>query len=62
MAKRYFAEQGISYEDIDVSRDRSGLKEMVMITGQYAVPVILVGDKAIVGWSREEFRRMLQGQ
>lgn len=58
MAKRYFAEHGISYSDVDVSRDRHGLREMVVTTGQYGVPVILVGDKAMVGWSPEEFRRL----
>ena len=25
------------------------------MTGQYGVPVILVGEKAMVGWNEEEF-------
>jgi glutaredoxin 3 len=59
VAKRYFAEHGVEFEDVDVSMDRRGLREMVMTTGQYGVPVILVGEKAMVGWDEGEFQRLL---
>jgi glutaredoxin len=59
MAKRYFAERGLPYDDVDVSQDRLGLKEMVAMTGQYGVPVIVVDGHAIVGWDRDEFERLL---
>ena len=32
-------------------RTRRGLREMVLMTGQYGVPVIRVGEKAMVGWN-----------
>lgn len=59
MAKRYFAEQGLVFDDIDVSADQVGLKEMVATTGQYGVPVIVVGDHTIIGWDRTEFDQAL---
>lgn len=59
MAKRYFAEKGVRYTDVDVSSDREGLAEMVRITGQYGVPVTVVGDRAMVGWDPREFEGML---
>jgi glutaredoxin len=59
VAKRYFAEHGVGYDDVDVSRDRRALREMVTTTGQYGVPVILVGEKAMVGWNAAEFDRLL---
>lgn len=34
---------------------------MVSATGQYGVPVIRVGDKAMVGWDKNEFEKMLEG-
>jgi glutaredoxin len=61
MAKRYFAERGLDYEDLDVSHDREALKQMVTATGQYGVPVIRVGDQAMVGWDKNEFERMISG-
>lgn len=60
MAKRYFAESGIAYRDVDVASDRSGLREMVTLTGQYGVPVIRVGDRPMVGWNPQEFRKLLE--
>ncbi len=59
MAKRYFAERGLEYVDHDVSKDREALRDMVTSTGQYGVPVIRVGDRAMVGWDKNEFERML---
>jgi glutaredoxin 3 len=61
MAKRYFVEKDLPYDDVDVSADRVGLKEMVTTTGQYGVPVIVVGGRAMVGWDRGEFERLLAG-
>lgn len=59
VAKRYFGEHGISYAEVDVATDRRGLREMVITTGQYGVPVIVVGEKAMVGWNTTEFQRLL---
>lgn len=61
VAKRYFAENEVPYTEIDVSSDVNGLREMVSATGQYGVPVILAGSRAMVGWDSSEFeilRRM----
>jgi glutaredoxin 3 len=59
-AKRYFAEHGVTFTDVDVSRDKEGLRRMVTMTGQYGVPVILVGERAIVGWNPKEFEKMMR--
>lgn len=59
MAKRYFAEYGIEFTEVDVSQDRAGLREMVVTTGRHAVPVIFVGTRAIVGWDRTQFEELL---
>jgi glutaredoxin len=57
-AKRYFAENAVHFTDVDVSTDRAGLKRMVTMTGQYGVPVILVGEHAMIGWNPTEFERL----
>jgi len=61
-AKSYLKERGLAFEDIDVSRDRAGLKAMVTMTGQHGVPVVRVGEKAMIGWNAKEFQALLTGQ
>jgi len=58
-AKRFCRENGVEFTEVDVSSDRRGLREMVLMTGQHGVPVLLVGEKAIVGWDAREFRRLM---
>ena len=52
-AKKYLTERDISFEHIDVSVDENGLAEMIKISGQMGVPVILIDDETIVGFDRE---------
>lgn len=58
MAKRYFVEHGVAFRELDVSLDRRALREMVVMTGQHGVPVIRVGEKAMIGWDPAEFERL----
>jgi glutaredoxin 3 len=58
-AKRFCAENGVEYTEVDVMGDRHGFREMVLMTGQHGVPVVVVGEKAIVGWDAGEFRRLM---
>ena len=61
VAKRYFAEKHIDYVEIDVSHDKRGLREMVLMSGQRGVPVIAVGDHAMLGWDVREFEKLRKG-
>ncbi len=58
-AKAYMKEHGFEFAEVDVAADRAGLREMVLMTGQRAVPVIRVGEKAMVGWHPAEFRKLV---
>lgn len=58
VAKAYLMDNDIPFTDVDISRDRAGLKEMLAMTGQHGVPVLLVGEKAMVGWSPSEFEKL----
>lgn len=60
VAKAYLKDNDIPFIDVDVSRDRAGLREMVTMTGQHGVPVLLVGQKAMVGWNPAEFDRLMR--
>jgi glutaredoxin 3 len=58
VAKRYLTEHGVGFAEVDVSADRAGLREMVLMTAQHGVPVLRIGEKALVGWNAEEFERL----
>jgi glutaredoxin-like YruB-family protein len=58
-AKKYLTENGVKFKEVDVSRDPAAAREMVDRTGQMGVPVILVGNRAIVGFDRPQIDKAL---
>jgi len=48
MAKDFFKEKGVEFEDFDVSKDLDKRKEMMDKSGQMGVPVIIIDNKEIV--------------
>jgi glutaredoxin-like YruB-family protein len=61
VAKRYLDEHGLQYREVDIISDLRGRQEMVRMSGQYGVPVIRVGERAMTGWDKAEFERLLRG-
>lgn len=62
VAKRYLAEKELTFREVDVTASQKGRQEMVRMTGQYGVPVICVGEHAMVGWDTREFEKLLSGK
>lgn len=62
VAKRYIAERGLAFREVDVGHDAAGKKRMVLLTGQRGVPVIEVGEHAMIGWDKTEFEQLLSGR
>jgi glutaredoxin 3 len=58
-AKRFLSDLGVHYTDIDVSRDRQAAEEMVRLTGQMGVPVIVIDGEAVVGFNRPRIEQLL---
>lgn len=58
-AKSYLASCGVRFTEHDVSRDKAAAEEMVRLTGQMAVPVIVVDGQIIVGFDRSRMERLL---
>ena len=59
MAKRYFREKGIKFNDVDVSRDPAAARDMVRRSGQQGVPVIDIGGRIVVGFDRAKINKYL---
>jgi glutaredoxin 3 len=62
VAKDYFAKHKIAFREVDVTKDRRGLREMVLMTGGRAVPVVRVGSHAMTGWNAAEFEKLRTGK
>lgn len=59
MAKDFFKEKGIEFEDFDVSTDLEKRKEMLDKSGQMGVPVLLINGEIIVGFNKPRIVELL---
>ena len=59
MAKDFFAEKGVLFEDFNVAQDLEKRKEMVDKSGQMGVPVIIIEDKVVVGFNKPKIMELL---
>ncbi|MBI4318763.1 MAG: glutaredoxin family protein [Chloroflexi bacterium] len=58
--KRFLAENGVEYQEVDVSNDEGAALEVVRRTNQYSVPVIEIDGTLIVGFDRARLERLLK--
>ena len=58
--KAWMRDKKIRYKEIDVTSDKKGLEEMVRISGQTGVPVIVVGDEVIVGFKESRLNEIFK--
>ncbi len=49
----------MAFEDINVAADAQAREDLVRLTGQMAVPVILVGDEVVRGFDRARLKALL---
>jgi glutaredoxin-like YruB-family protein len=59
MAKDFFKANGINFTDYDVSSDLEKRKEMLNLTNQMGVPVIVIDGDWAVGFNKPEVAKML---
>ena len=59
MAKEFLSRKGVSFAEHNVAVDREKAKEMIELTGQLGVPVIVVDEKVLIGFNPSELERML---
>ncbi len=57
--KKFLEENGISYEEIDVSSDEEAAREMIERSGQMGVPVIEIDGEMIAGFDRVKISQKL---
>lgn len=59
MAKEFFQENNVEYEEKDVAADEAARKDMVEKSGQMGVPVIDIGGTFIVGFDKKKVAELL---
>ena len=59
MAKDFFNDNKIAYTEYDVASDLTKRKEMVGLTSQMGVPVIVIDGDWAVGFNKTEVARKL---
>ena len=60
MVKTYLDEQGIKYQDFDVTQDVAAKDEMIEKSGQMGVPFITVDGELVIGFDRERLETLLK--
>lgn len=59
MAKEFFTENNIAYTEYDVASDQTKRAEMIDMSGQMGVPVIVIGDDLIIGFDEAKVKELL---
>ena len=57
--KKYLNDKGVKFEEYDVSQNQAAAQEMMQLTGQMGVPVIVVDGQAIIGFDRQKLDTLL---
>ena len=52
MLKQFLKENGVEFEDLDVSSNQAAAQEMISKSGQMGVPVVDIDGEIIVGFDR----------
>ncbi|MFC1751530.1 glutaredoxin family protein [Patescibacteria group bacterium] len=64
MAKDWFKENNVEYEEIDVSTDETARNELIEKTGQMGVPVIEIGEgektETTIGFDKNKLAELLE--
>ncbi len=60
--KAYLDRKGVPYEDINVQKDKKSLNEMVKRYGIRVTPVVVIGDRVMVGFNVPKLDKFLGAQ
>ena len=62
MAKDFFKEHNVLYEEKDVSIDQGARQKLIELSGQLGVPVIDIDGEIIVGFNQAKLAKILNIQ
>jgi len=59
MVKEFLSSKSVEYQDIDVSVSQESLDEMISVSGQMGVPVVVIGDEVIRGFDKDKIESLI---
>lgn len=59
MAKAFFIENGVEFEEKNVASDIIAQQEMIRKSGQFGVPVTDFGDEIVIGFDKKKFQEKI---
>ena len=60
MAKKFFKENKVDFEEVDVAANQSKTEEMIKKSGQMGVPVADIDGQIVVGFDKEKICQLLK--
>ena len=60
MTKAFFHSKGIEFEEKDVASDLKAREEMVDKSGQFGVPVTVIGENVVVGFDKSTLEELIK--
>jgi glutaredoxin 3 len=60
VAKEFFRQNNISFEEIDVANNQEKAQEMVEKSGQFGVPVFDINGHIVVGFDKPQILKLLK--
>ncbi len=58
--KEFLKEHQVKFEEIDVSRDKKAMNEMIEKSGKIEVPVVEINGEIVAGFDREQIVKLLK--
>ncbi|CUU03485.1 Glutaredoxin-like protein, YruB-family [Candidatus Thermokryptus mobilis] len=58
-AKQYFMQKKVKFTEVDVTKNQSAVKDLIRLTGQTGVPVILIDNRPVVGFDKAKIDKLL---
>jgi glutaredoxin len=49
----------VAFRDVNVAADMEARQELVRLTGQMAIPVIVIGDEVVRGFDKPRLKALL---
>jgi len=59
IVKIFLKKNNVQFEEVDISENEAGKKELEEKTGLSTVPVTFVGKKFVAGFDREKLKQLL---
>ena len=57
--KEFFKEKNIDFEEIDVSKDKKALDEIIEKSGRMEAPIVEIDNEIVVGFDKERIVKLL---